>query len=492
MRNLVFCMTILAMGIFVIAGSGCSAGGGGGGGGGPPQNQNENAPAGNANDNTPQGNVNDNTPQGNVNDNTPGALPALVKTRIDMGDYPSRLHRIEAGDDVVVFADPDGIYYFVPSVSDDETATATEIPNSGALFGTKNWKLAGKKVALVRSTDAVSIFDTRTGALSDIPAGDITLDPFVQPVEPYRPGHMTSDGELIATINDDSESSPVDDGNAIKVIDVSGSTPVVISFPTPEEFQGGFDQVAVDARTRQVAAHGDNPDDFVYVFDIDNPTAAPRTFDLFDRDGLRDGIQMRFDGDHLLYRLRFEDRTALLNLADDSITLFPVNNEFNANSPLALAGASLGYFLAAEDADSILAANGTVWRSAIGLVAEAPTTTPATQLDYVDTSGDEPDFYGEYGYGSTMAIIPDGTRWFIAGEGVIDANSDLLQMSTGGRFNVFTDPDGDTVTGRVMATDVSCSHNTVAFWALRQTDIGSPFPEDHWVVGFIVLDRLAE
>jgi hypothetical protein len=474
---------------------GCASGGGGGGGGGRPDNVNANTPVDNTNANTPPANdnTNDNGPVDNTNDNTPtDHRSALIKTHIDIGDYPSSARRIEAGDDLVVFATNEGIFYFVASTADADLESATEIPNSAALFGNHNWKVVGKKIALVRSTNAVSIFDTQTGALVDISAGDISLDPFVQPSDPYKPGHMTSDGALIATINDASDSSSVNDGNAIKVIDVSGSTPQIISFPTPEAFSGAFDQVAIDAETRQVAAHGDNPDDLVYVFDIDNPAAAPQVFDFFDREGFGDQVQMQFDGAHILYHVRFENRSAFLNLADDTLIRFPVNQEFDPTSPLALQGGSFGYFLAAESADSISAANGVVWRSAIGPVSGAPNATLATQLDYVDTSGDTPEFYGEYGYGSTLAITPDGARWFIAGEGPIDDNSDLLQMSAGGRFNVFTDPDGDTATGRVQATDVSCSANTVAFWVLRQTNLDGAFPEDHWVPGFIVLERLAE
>jgi hypothetical protein len=63
-------------------------------------------------------------------------------------------------------------------------------------------------------------------------------------------------------------------------------------------------------------------------------------------------------------------------------------------------------------------------------------------------------------------------------------------MSTGGAFHTFTDPDGDTYSGLVMATDVACSSTTVAFRALRQTPTDGCFADNDWVIGFIVLDRL--
>ncbi|MFH0983176.1 MAG: hypothetical protein V2A79_16780 [Planctomycetota bacterium] len=503
-RNLAVAAMLLAMGVFLTSSSGCASGGGGGGGGQPPGNENDNTPADNLNDNTPPGNTNDNVPDTNVNDNTPPVtLPALVKTHISLGSYGSSLVRIEAGDDLVVFADSDGIYYFTPTDADADTDTATEIPNSGSLFGKHDWKVVGRKIALVRSTNAVAIFDTETGTLTDIPGTDITLDRFVVPSDAYRPGHMTSDGDLITTIN---ETTAVSDGNAIKVIDVSGATPEIISFPNPADFLGGFNQAAVNAETRQVAAHGTNPGDLLYVFDIDNPSAEPLTFDFFDRGGFTDNIQMVFDGDYIIYQDDSFDgdwEIALLNVAADTITVFD-NNPTQNSMPVAMANGSFGYFISREDADAILGAV-TLYRSAIGSVADAPDSTLADQFDpfdlrpsVIDTDGivdraecvanDDP---MSAGYGARICVTPDGARWFLSGQGAIDYRLDYLQMSTGGRFEDFDDPEDATLTGSVMATDVSCSSNTVAFYALRSEDSGlGCSTNDEWVIGFIVLDRL--
>ena len=65
-------------------------------------------------------------------------------------------------------------------------------------------------------------------------------------------------------------------------------------------------------------------------------------------------------------------------------------------------------------------------------------------------------------------------------------------MSTGGAFEDFADPEGLSQTGSVIASDVVCSSTTVLFRALRQEDDDHCSTTDSTVLGFIVLDRLAE
>ncbi|NLX07631.1 MAG: hypothetical protein GXY33_21040 [Phycisphaerae bacterium] len=408
------------------------------------------------------------------------ALPALVKTLISLSLNPGR---IEAGDDIVVFGDNDTVYWLKASTTDPNATTATEI-TGGTLFGTRNFRVAGKKVALVRGSNQVAIFDTETGILTDVPGSQIELDPFVMPVEVQAPGHMAADGSLIATINDADE---VEDGNVIKVIDVSGSSPQVISFPNPDGFEGSFDQVAVDATTGRVAAHGESPGEMIYVFDVDDPNAIPLAIDVFE-DGFQDNVQMAIDGDYIIYGQGASDDRALLDVTDGTITVF-TNNPASPSLPVAIKGGSFGYFMFAEEAD--MTDDGQLFRSAIGEVADAPGSTTAGQLDNLGSqsacvSG------GIAGYGRTMCITPDGSRWFIAGIGPVDAAVEHLQMSTGGDFETFDDPFNESQTGTLMATDVSCSSNTVAFRALRQTPNSGCLTNDEEVIGFIVLDRLTD
>ena len=201
-------------------------------------------------------------------------------------------------------------------------------------------------------------------------------------------------------------------------------------------------------------------------------------------------MPIRFEGDWILFHenSEFDSRVSLLNVADGTVTPFS-NNPTQRDAPVALAGGSFAYFQFREEADAIFGAS-TVFRSAIGRVSDAPNSTLAGQFDAIGS--DTPDCVddGNAGYGSTLAVTPDGSRWFLAGEGPVDRVMEHLQMSTGGAFEPFEDTEGDTQTGTVMATDVSASSNTVAFRALRQVRGAGCMTIDDWVIGFIILDRL--
>jgi hypothetical protein len=467
----------------------------------PGGNTNDNAANSNANDNGGGSNTNDNVSNGNTNANDNSGTdeqPALIKTRISFsyGSPPGSIldasGKLDAGDDLIVYGiDTRGIFYIIPSEVDVEELpeTGSAIPNSDTLFDERSFVVAGKKVALVRSTFAVSIYDTTTATLVDIPSGEILLDRFRVPVDANQPGQMTADGALIATLNDAGE---VTDGHVVKVIDTTSDTPEVISFATPADFEGTFNQVCVDADSRRVAAHGDNPGDMLYVWSIDDPTAPPLAYDFSIRGGFSDNIQFRFDHDLILFQSGVTDgdwNIALLDVNSGTVTLLdhnPTQNEM----PVAMAGGSFGYFVWREDADK---GPGFVdYRSAIGALESVPAATLAAQADVYAVQEDACVDGGKIGYGSTLAITPNGERWFLAGFGPIETQFEELQMSTGGAFSAFEDPDADTQTGWVMASDVVASGSTVAFRALRQTSTSGCLTDDDWVLGFIVLDRLAD
>jgi hypothetical protein len=415
-----------------------------------------------------------------------GETPAsLIKTAIEFvyGGIQDSGGKLAVGNDLIVWGLPDeGVFYLVPSSATEAASAGTQIPSSDLLYGYRNFAVAGKKVVLVRGNNGVAVFDTTVGGTpTDVPTGDITLHPL--PVAANEPGHMMADGELVATIND---TTSVTDGNAIKVIDVSGSAPVVLSCAFPTEFLGTFAQVAVDAVTRQVAAYGRNPGESIFVWDLNNPTTQPTEFDLFG-DGVSTSVQIRMDGGYVLYRQAFTDATALLNISDGTVTAFTNDSEFAVTSPVALDGGRFGFFVAEESADSVFGGS-TVHRSAIGSVGDAPGATLASQIDEITPAVDCGGELGRVGYGGQMAITPDGARWFLSGTGPIDNDLEYLQMNNGSGWQLFTD--AGTLTGHVMATDVVCSSNTVAFRALRQQVTSGCLTDDDWVLGFIVLDRL--
>ncbi|NLX13698.1 MAG: hypothetical protein GXY44_08620 [Phycisphaerales bacterium] len=422
---------------------------------------------------------------GGEDDDDDEVLDALIKTRIAFENSADKTSgKLAVGEDLIVWGVPgNSVYYLVPSTADENTDAGTMIPHSNLLFGFRDFAVAGKKVVLVRSTNEVAVFNTLTGGEPvDIPGGDITLHAL--PAEADDPGHMMADGRLVATIND---VNTVADGNAIKVIDLNGANHTIISCAQPAGFQATFRQVAVDAATRQVVAYAKSPGETIYLWDLDNPAAQPVMFDLFGDAMPSSQVQIQFDGNYVLYRQGFTDRTALLDTSDGSVRTFTKKSDFAVNSPVALKGGKFGFFVAQETADSIFAA-AALHRTAIGAVGDVPNATLASQTTMIMPESDCVQQDVPFGYGNTMTITPDGERWFLSGSNFIDFDLEYLQMNEGDGWELF--PDEETLSGWLMATDVACSNDTVAFRALRQVVRSGCLTEDEWVLGFIVLDRL--
>jgi hypothetical protein len=206
-----------------------------------------------------------------------------------------------------------------------------------------------------------------------------------------------------------------------------------------------------------------------YIFDINDPTAAGVPFDAVAA-GIGD-MQMAFDGDRILYADGSATSNAIV-LDLDTGDNTPLADNPASGLRLALANGSFGYFLSANSV-------GAHFRSAIGVLdaGNSPALTTVTSAaldDFID--GSTPN-NGLVGYGSTITVTADGSRWFIAGDEDI-GSGDYLQTSTGGAFTVVPDPLDQDELG-CPATDVHASDNTVAF----KTGEGSEVK-----VGYIILD----
>lgn len=390
----------------------------------------------------------------NDNSNSGGFTP--VRTQINA--HPQG--RIQAGDDVVFygFDGANGVDYIIPSAGD---VVGRGIPNAES-YVSYSFAVAGRRAFLVDNSLEASVFDADTGNLDTLPLTEITLKNI--PSSQYEKGHVQADGDFCAVICEETE---VTDGKIVKVIDASGANPQVISFtqnpaPTAEQVE----QVAVHAASGLVAVEAAGK---FYIFDINDPTAAGVEFDAVAA-GIGD-LQMAFDGERILY-------------ADDSATFnaivldlatgdnLPLAENPAAGRRLALANGSFGYFLSNNSV-------GAHFRSAIGVLdagisATLTTVTTAALDDFID--GSTPN-NGLVGYGSTITVTADGSRWFIAGDEDI-GSGDYLQTSTGGAFTVVPDPLDQDELG-CPATDVHASANTVAF----KTGEGSEVK-----VGYIILD----
>lgn len=507
-----------ALGMF----AGCAGGTMGDGGGAGSGNGNDNGGgAGGGNDN---GGNNGGGGGGNGNGSGgSGSQGAVVKTQIIIGNNG----KIEAGDDLLVygvFTDEDvetaavtnqgfnqevGVYFFTPSAVSSDLDGGTFIPGSDLLFSPRNFKVAQKKIALVRSTNAVTVFDTQDGSMVDIATGEITLFRNL-PISNNTPGQMRSDGPYIVTINDP---DIVADGNAIKVIDVSGPTPVVTSFVNPtrddviDPVVDNFEQVDIDADARRIVAVSAETGDDVYVWDMDDPSGPPQMFDFGGgtEPGLvGDNVQIQLEGDLLLFHdvSDFDPQVKLFDISDGSTLRLDSSDD---GAAVAMAGGSLGYFMFAEDADREQASSTLVLRSAIGSATDPINVTRANQLNeypfrssVVDLSSAAGPVFGQddcrelkrVGYGESMCILPDGGRWFIGGHGPV-GEKDFILTNTGGAFEDLPDPEQTTVTGSLQGTDLVCTSNVVAFRGLRETGDGTGcITVQDWVISFIIPDRL--
>ncbi len=399
---------------------------------------------GNGNDN-----VNDNSDDnGNDNSIPDNDLPTfgVVKTSIPVHVQA----RVAAGDDIVVFGNSGfgGVDFIIPSAND---TVGRGIPNAST-FRANSFAVSGKKIALV-SNFQVTIFDTETDRMDAISTDDVRLTNV--PAGLYDAGHIQADGSFVIARSDPTE---VTDGHLIQVIDISGSTPQVISFtrdPSP-----AHQHVLVDGETATAVAVAN---EIFFVYDIGSPDDEPVQFAA---PGGIGSTPPKIDGGFILFH-DDSNITTLLNLADGSFTAVAPNPSFKQ---LALAGGSFGYFVDNEPDDRL----GVTNRSAVGIVATLSIVV-AAQRDFIDGSTTN---NGAIGYGETMGITTDGLLWFIAGsEGV--GSGEFLQVTTGGDFEVVADPTGEDSLG-CPATDVSVSANVVAFKTGNNTAT---------VLGYAILDN---
>ena len=267
------------------------------------------------------------------------------------------------------------------------------MPNGGN-FLSKHFAVAGKKVAFVENFQ-LTVFNTVDQSSTTIPATDIRLQS--TPAGIHTPGSIQADGNFFGTMN-----SPTDvtDGRRIKVVDVSNAAPQVISFTNDPATAPT--QLSVDASNPHVAVAAG---DIFYVYDILNPTAAPRQFDVAGQDGIAADTQIQFQNGHILYHDNAAFGNArILNTADGSVMRL---NENPAAQNLALGGNQYCYFVDRDSDDR----NGTVNRSAIGDVGNA---APTLAGDDQVTSGTNNN--GHVGWDQSAAITPNGERMYFSSQ----------------------------------------------------------------------------
>ena len=388
----------------------------------------------NGNDN---GNMNGND---NGNDNTGVDNFSPVVTQIEVRHDG----RVAAGDGIIAYGT--GAFSGVDYINLGDNA-GQGIANSDN-YRADSFVVIGKKIILVGTDFSITIFDTENNTTETLDLTDIRLQNI--PVDITDPGHIRGDGMYVGTMNDDGE---VTDGKIVKVIDVSGANANIISFDQNPPSQPS--QIDVDASNPHVAvAVGDT----FYVYDIENPNAAPETFDMTAEGGI-EGTQFQFKNGLILFHAFVNGEGTLAKVLDTSDGTVTDLGENPAAAELCLtASGAYIYFVDRDANDSV----GNDQRSAIGTL---PNVSPTLAGD--DQVANGTDNLGRFGWAFNCTITPDGDFYFLCGGDSIGTSS-WLQVSTGGAFTLLPDPSG--LDDNLRASDAHATNNLIAFKMGRNTD----------------------
>jgi hypothetical protein len=375
----------------------------------------------------------------------------VVKTEIPVA-YKAR---IAVGDNIIVFGTgfTTGVEYIRPG-----DKQSRKIPNGDA-FSSKFFAAAGSKIILANpKAYTVSVFDTATEKITDIPESTLKLKHIRGDM--HEGGGIMSSGNYAVVMTDTSGT----DDSAFKVIDVSGAEPKVISFNGTgirNSNQEVFKQAAIDAKTAMVAvstgvgnAVYEKPE--IRIYNPKNPDDDPKVIDLEKYKGVG-SRQMRFDGGKILFQTGEPyGRAMLLDAVSGKITEMS-----RSVHSMALAGGTYIYFAERDSSD----ASGIIARAATGQSGAQPAFAAGK-----DGIGGTPS-NGVVGFGSSAAVTPDGKQIFIAGTEDV-GRTERLQVFRAGKFAPLAD--ASEKPAFLRASDVVASNTIVAFkvGADNQTTLG--------------------
>jgi len=352
-----------------------------------------------------------------------------------------------------------GIEYVIPSEGTD----VHSVTNSATLVES-GFNVANGWIA-ARDFDG-NVFLHNTGDESTMALPETQLSHFSGAAGTME---FWADEAYIVTVADHNR---VSDGHKIKFIDFSGASPVITSFTQDIPDQQGTSQeivlCAIDADEKEILVL---QTDVFYLYDMDNPTAAPHMLDVSSDGGATNAEQFWYDAGKVIYHSRNTDNdnrrmVMIADLGTDTVTELSENPAAPASVYL-LAG-QFGYFTHQTDDDII---TNQVARSIWGEVNGAITITETHDTDTLiaDTRED-----GLIGYGLTLAITKDGRFRFLAGGGAPNLAEYLQVSRNGGAFVAFpasasqhanVDPDG------VEATEIVTSNAICAFRTLTNNQM---------------------
>jgi hypothetical protein len=411
------------------------------------------------NSDTGNGNTN-NSGNGNETTGSSGSTDLdskVVKTGINMHCQAA----IRVSEDLIVYGTGSiaGVDYIKPAAGD----TAGRGIPGGSTYHPSAFAVAGKKIALVKDF-LITIYDTETGTATEILETDLRLDSVL--TGQYAVKNLHGEGNYFVVV---CNTSTVTDGKLLKVIDVSGTTPTVLSFGTDAaDYANGITQVAVDGTHVVVSTS----DDKFYKYDITQPDAEPLLFDVSGDDGIDADTYWETSNLVVIYR-DYNVNDQSVRVLDMTGTDGPIKLTENPSAAAVAIGSTKFCYLLYRDSED---ADGNHMRSAVGTVP-GPGATPAGNTE-VDGSTGNNNFVG---WGQTCAVTPTSKYIFLAGWEAM-GQGEYLQYSTGGDFMVLADPSGIDAWG-CPGTDVQLSDKICAFKTAAETTSSC----DETVVGYILL-----
>ncbi len=357
---------------------------------------------------------------------------ALVKTNVD-----ARVDSgLAAGDGFVAYGTGPNTGVAYLKVGED---TEVSLPD-GATYSSKTFFACGTKLVLVKGKQVV-VHDTKSGAHVEIPLEDVTLAG--SPRGLSKGGPIAADGMLVAVLTD---TRKVHDRATVKVIDISGTEPRVISLGFPDAEPNQLASIAVDAAGGVVVVGSDRKNG---IFTAPVSRGADFQFhDLSGHDGFpRDCAPVVRNGQAAVFDTTGTRKLRLVDLATGAV---------RSVAPLAKAERWFAF-----DGERVALAgnesNGSDYRV---LVGKADGSAPSAPGGSGDSFGS-----GKLGYGQSVAMSQGGLV-FTAGTGKGGIGSSEVLYVTDGTQWTAASVEG----AKVAAVDVALGQHMVAFKTGKSRD----------------------
>jgi hypothetical protein len=358
----------------------------------------------------------------------------VVKTGIEVV-YKGR---IEVSDKMIAYGT--GMVKGVDYIRPGDTK-GRGIPGSDQ-FSSSFFCVAGEKIVVANPNEfTVSVFDTAAGKMTNIPVDELKL--YRVSGSMYDGGSIQCSGNYAVVITDTSGK----DMAAFKVLDLTGAEPRIIPFKGRGQAfsrQILVTQVAVDDKSGHAAAATPTYD--IVLFNFKKPEEEPRVLFFESVKGVGKA-QMRFDDGRILFHSGEAYPRAILT---DIESGEPVELTRAIHSS-ALRADTYVYFADRDSKDTL----GIVARAAVGKISEKPVfVTGEAKVDGATANN------GYIGFGSSVAVTPDGKQIFVAGRDDI-GRTERLQAYRAGKFALV--PDASVRPAFLQASDVIASSSIVAF-----------------------------